>query len=148
MTPESGEGYLIVTLKIFTPKLRQNCGSENPNFCLFSVQKMCLRNIWMVSKPYGQNSSCLNQQMAPWWRNFGVKILVKLLQNSPAAHTFHIMHNWRFISMTTLVKQYLSHSRFGHYFYSNLYGRWTCSQGCQKIVGDATTQKYQKQTLN
>jgi hypothetical protein len=22
------------------------------------------------AKPYGQNSSFLNQQMVPWWRNF------------------------------------------------------------------------------
>ena len=41
------------------------------------------KKIW--TKSYGQDSSFHNQQMATWWRNFGVKILV-----TPFNH-FHLL---------------------------------------------------------
>ena len=39
-------------------------------------------SVW--SKSYGQKSSFLDQQMAPWWRNFAVKILLRSSNNFPS----------------------------------------------------------------
>ena len=46
-------------------------------FYLEKQKSFIPKTIW--SKPYGQNSSFLDQQMAPWWRNFGMKILLSII---------------------------------------------------------------------
>ena len=46
--------------------------------CFFSfVGHKLKKNIWPWKKAVSQDSSFSNQQMVPWWRNFGVKYFCK-----------------------------------------------------------------------
>ena len=46
---------------------------------MLTMSALYLEKQEKIKYDLSQNSSFLDQQMAPWWRNFGVKILVQLL---------------------------------------------------------------------